>query len=58
MQNEAVKVKHLVSATCFIRITSAPAHLDNINIELNLRWDFHPLHCDFQGDLSSVTDVL
>lgn len=30
----------LVSATCFIRITSASAHLDKINIELNLQWEF------------------
>lgn len=40
VRDEAVMVKQLVSVTCFIRITSVPAHLDKINIELNLQWEF------------------
>lgn len=40
MQEEAMSVKKLVFATCFVRITNVPAHLDKINIELNLQWEF------------------
>lgn len=35
-----MSVKKLVFATCFVRITTVPAHLDKINIELNLQWEF------------------
>lgn len=40
MQNEAAGVKQFLSATCFIRIATVLAHLDKINIDLNLRWEF------------------
>lgn len=31
MQEEALNVKKLAFATCFVRVTNVPAHLDKIN---------------------------
>lgn len=58
MQDEAASVKQFLSATCFKGIATVLDHLDKINIDLNLRCEFQPLRCDFQGDSSSVTHVL
>lgn len=47
LQEESVRVKWLLSALCFIRLSSIPAHSDKINIELQLWWEFKSLLCDF-----------